>query len=274
MPDATINRTAGNTPYLDPDNYVSIWPAYSLELANRIDAVAAAGTATLGTSNLNDITTAGTYTQTADANATLANNYPVASSAGILEVDSVRTGAVVQRYTPQAGAGGNVSSFYIRRLNGGAWSAWYQYTATRWNTAAGRAIHTASATGSEQLIYGDTGWRNVSSLLTNGWTGSLYLRRFGHRVSALAEALNPNGKTSDTALLLPAGFQAGTLGGRSVFHNLVVPASVYRVAAAGTSLNVVATTTAGALYGACDWYTEAAWPTTLPGTAVGTIPTL
>lgn len=34
MPGAVINHTAAGVPYLDPDNYVAAWPAYTLELAN------------------------------------------------------------------------------------------------------------------------------------------------------------------------------------------------------------------------------------------------
>jgi hypothetical protein len=37
MPDATINTTAQGTPYLDDNNYVYIYPAYTRAIADRIE---------------------------------------------------------------------------------------------------------------------------------------------------------------------------------------------------------------------------------------------
>ena len=39
MPDATINHTPSGVPYLDDDNYLAVWPAYTEELADLFDAV-------------------------------------------------------------------------------------------------------------------------------------------------------------------------------------------------------------------------------------------
>lgn len=60
----------------------------------------------------------------------------------------------------------------------------------------------------------DSGVRNVSALLVNGWTGTLYLLRQGSDVVLTAEGLNGTAATSAQAIFLPAGFRARERGNR------------------------------------------------------------
>lgn len=74
----------------------------------------------LGTSDLNTITTAGFYNQSADANATLARNYPI-TLAGSLSVYRTVGNGFVQEYTTY-----NSRITYKRSYTGASWTTWTQ----------------------------------------------------------------------------------------------------------------------------------------------------
>lgn len=78
----------------------------------------------LSTSPLNSIITPGFYHQTANANATSANNYPV-NFAGSLLVQESTGGGVTQIYTVY-----NTGDVYSRGLHSGTWSSWKR----QWNS--------------------------------------------------------------------------------------------------------------------------------------------
>jgi hypothetical protein len=85
--------------------------------ANNIGSIPKAPTA-LGDNNLNTITTPGFYNQTADANATIARNYPIAN-AGSLNVYKTTSNGVIQEYTTY-----NNNITYKRNYNGSSWGVW------------------------------------------------------------------------------------------------------------------------------------------------------
>ena len=85
--------------------------------ANNIGSIPKAPTA-LGDNSLNTITTPGFYNQTADANATLARNYPIAN-AGSLNVYRTTSNGVIQEYTTY-----NNNITYKRNYNGSSWGVW------------------------------------------------------------------------------------------------------------------------------------------------------
>ena len=132
----------------------------------------------------------------------------------------------------------------------------------------------ATGTGNTGWVAGpeaDTGWRNVSSLLVNSWTGtSVLLRRVGDAVSFRA-TLNGTTASAVTALNLPVGFRP-----KSLFQ---VP--VPRAATLSDSIVAEFVATDGAVvlwsgngkgasqYVVGEFMTPAnqSWPSSLPGTA-------
>lgn len=114
------------------------------------------------------------------------------------------------------------------------------------------------------MIHGDTGWRDVSSSLLNGWSGNAFVRRIGDVVYIRCVNLDAASATSLIALSLPSGFQGpGTyqipgsinnqkwLFSRLLTHEL----QVERYTDASTQRGL-----------AGSFPTIDAWPTSLPGT--------
>jgi hypothetical protein len=228
----------------------------------------------LGTTDLNTVTTAGIYWQSNGGGATPALNYP-ALVRGFLEVFQMNATYIVQRYTNQ-----NPVVFWERTLSSGTWGPWKAFTSQRVDQTAGRAIYTwDDVNNREQLIYGDTGWRNVSTLLLNGWTladanSHVSINRQGGLVTLRLRGLVRGGATATQFLAMPSGFGAyggsqsllASEGGASVSSYDIDGGGIYRPLGqadtyAPRSVEIV-------------WRTTVAWPTTLPGTAVGTIPNL
>lgn len=113
---------------------------------------------------------------------------------------------------------------------------------------------------------GDTGWRNVSSLLENGWTGTIRIRRHGYVVEMQIAPIVATSATSDTfltqTLLGGTGFRPKDgVGWQSIVSNT----SAYFRQVSGL-LEVVNRAT-GTYYGTFVWTTTDSWPTSLPGVA-------
>lgn len=153
------------------------------------------------------------------------------------------------------------------------------YGAVRFATRAGRAAYlTDPATSTEQLVYGDTGWRDISTLLTNGWTGTIRIRRTLYDVKLQITTMSAAVASNGTFLIAPVGFQLGSsaLGNfRGFLFSNTTPITMRGVNIAGTAAVAVTqySTADTQTLGTFEWSTNEAWPTTLPGTAVGTIPT-
>ena len=144
------------------------------------------------------------------------------------------------------------------------------YTDAAATNGAIRWIKT-SGTGSAGWVveYGDTGWRNISSLLTNGWGGSVYARRINASVELRTEGLTRSATSTDI-MSLPAGFLPDTVAGfgfRFTLHQADSTASQTRFRTISSGLTTVHTSSVpGPYYGGTMWTTSEAWPTTLPGT--------
>lgn len=228
----------------------------------------------LGTADLNTITDNGVYRQGTNATATLERNYPLVSNGGILEVFRVlNADNLVQRFTVYNGTSYNRGPFVRRRI-GGTWGSWVFAGSSRTDKTAGIAIYGWDEVAQrEQLVYGDTGWRQMSGFMENGWTASsLLLRRIGRQVIIRGYYLNPAAATSDTFVLLPAGFRRGVV-------SIALPIQAGPTVASFIALAATAATTprtAGIVGSSIGWEVQyevdEAWPTTLPGTATGTIP--
>ena len=128
----------------------------------------------------------------------------------------------------------------------------------------------ASGTGSTgwRVEYGDTGWRNLSSLLPSTWAGEMSITRTQNRVTIIGSNIRP-GETGDAHMLeLPAGFRPARtttgVGNESGAYKAIYALnySPYRlqirnIAAVNSWLNFSIT-----------YVTQDAWPTSLPGTPI------
>lgn len=140
----------------------------------------------------------------------------------------------------------------------------------KWSHAVGR---TASAlnplNGLQQLIYGDTGLRDVTSLFSASipTAGGAYLQRVGGNAYLTFEGITFAANGSGTPLIIPTGFR---------------PSRIFPMPMEGLSFRAQITqygnvqlyswTANKAIYGTLAWPVSDPWPTSLPGTAVGGIP--
>ena len=115
-----------------------------------------------------------------------------------------------------------------------------------------------------EVEWGDTGWRNITADLMNGWNaGGVHIRRVGRLVQFRAYLLDGRDATSGTFVQFPTGF--GNLG-----------SGWYLPLTQGDTLVVTGTRnailTSGKLYFNGGYHTSSSvivsdsWPTTLPGT--------
>ena len=234
--------------------------------------------------NLNTITINGLYRQDNSANATLINNYPVAAP-GVMQVMERVTGSIVQVYYTITGTPTyEARVHYVRVLQASVWSPWRAFNSTRVDQTAGRAIYQwDDINNRDQLIYGDTGWRQI---IVPGDIASLpnmngYIRRVGNQVSFQAFETTAGGTASGATTLwnTPTGWRyvlgaSPAMVSGSVIDSGALPvanASIY-LASAG-AYNVTLRAVAGTRhYATLNWLTTDAWPTSLPGTAYASIP--
>jgi hypothetical protein len=141
--------------------------------------------------------------------------------------------------------------------------------------ATNGAIRWIKATGSGntgwRVEYGDTGWREIGSVLLNGFTAtSVKIRRFGDQVSITIFALDGSSSTGTTLYTLPTGFASDSRIRQTWMARL---SSDQTPNAAITYLsNTIGLYSSATLItsgrGTIDYLTTDTWPTTLPGTAV------
>lgn len=237
------------------------------------------GGLTLGTElkvDLNTVFAPGTYYTTNGATTTLANNYPLNGGIGVLVVLSTSTDntKIYQEWTPITNSAKDGRVFY-RRVHYGAtgWGTWKAYSSVRVDNTAGRAIYQWDETANrEQLIYGDTGWRRLT--LLNGWTGIVDVRRVGQTVHYRLNNVNGTVASDNKVVDWPVGFGPDSIGGQFA-HFLNSTATgiqgIYMGSDTGLNLNK-GSTYAGAAYSPFNFLTQQSWPTSLPGSAIGGIP--
>jgi hypothetical protein len=124
----------------------------------------------------------------------------------------------------------------------------------------------------EQLIYGDTGWRDVKGLTINGWTSTtLQIRRVGQNVM-LVGVITATAATSDHYLPVLSGFNPPN----AVYHGFAsgtqVPPTFRPLGTDSIDYFVTSGGTSGTYNIQANYLTTVTWPTTLPGIASGTIP--
>ena len=122
-----------------------------------------------------------------------------------------------------------------------------------------------------QMVYGDTGWRDVSASLANSWTGTLLVRRIGYIVYVRA-TLGGTAATNNNLWSFPSGWACLTTPSTHLLagiNNALAP--IFAQANSGNA--AIATpdrTNSIVITGA--YSTGDAWPASLPGSASGTIP--
>ncbi|UTN92028.1 hypothetical protein SEA_DARBY_23 [Arthrobacter phage Darby] len=224
--------------------------------------------------NLNDLTAPGTYSVAIPtlSNDSVLQNYPMHEAGSMWVTTSNAGSVVVQQYLT------NTKGMYVRRKFSGNWSPWRFFGHSRTDQTAGRAMYQWDEINQrEQLIYGDTGWREVSALLVDGWTSSgLFLRRLGSQVF-LTGIITGSSATSDhfLSLLNDVGFRPGS---QSIFSPVLsddyTSSRDLQFDATSTKMQVyVRAAPVGKNWRmAASWITPNSWPTSLPGAASGSVP--
>lgn len=151
--------------------------------------------------------------------------------------------------------------------------------AVKWDESVGRRCFVWDTTNSRwQMTYGDTGSRYVTDWFSNGWNLNYTasgIRRYGNVVDMWI-ILNAANATARAALTLPLGFRPANLRYTSAIGYLDPPGPVNltEIDTDGV-LSVWGYTTtppSGSYYMSGTWTTNDPWPTVLPGTASGGIP--
>ncbi|ASR83736.1 hypothetical protein KDJ04_gp02 [Arthrobacter phage Nubia] len=221
-------------------------------------------------SDLNLITSEGLYRIIASPTApeAVTANLPF-NEAGSLAVTLSQTGTTqIQVYTT------NTKSMYARRRFNGVWGAWRHFGTSRVDITAGRAMYQwDEANNREQLVYGDTGWRNITTDILNGWTGSVIsVRRYGAEVFLRLYQVNGTAQTANTIVTLPAGFRPGTFQYEPCYTEAAALATILIESTGNIKAAGGATKYGTAAYSEVRWSTTETWPATLPGVASGSIP--
>ena len=120
------------------------------------------------------------------------------------------------------------------------------------------------------MIHGDTGWRDVTSLLRNGWTADTFLmRRVGHTVETRATGLSGESATDFTFFVPPEGFTpgAGSLRISASNSSFAVSADRVNIGVSGATGQVWRTNmSATSVALSATYLTDNSWPSPLPGT--------
>lgn len=234
------------------------------------------GTLITGPADLNDYKTPGSYRTTTT---TSISNLP-ALFVGTLTVwqNNNATPMFWQEYTPVTSGGAQL--FWRRALGPSqVWGPWRVYASTRVDQTAGRVIYQWDDVNlREQIIYGDTGWRDITSLMSNSFLGNVLVRRVGSTITVRGSVKCPVGTTSMNGIFLsalPSGFAGASspwiffpvrCNGNPGFFTLYKRAAELSFETSPVVTELMETRFE------VSFSTVEAWPTTLPGTASGSIP--
>jgi hypothetical protein len=217
--------------------------------------------------HLDTILISGVYRQDDGSKAGPALGYPYSNSGGILLVfERIVTTSVQQEWHPHT----RPELIFTRTYSSGTWTAWKAHASTRVDTTAGRVFYQwDNVNDREQLVYGDTGRRNMNSLILNVGAGSVILSRYGTMVTLLFADFQDTtvGSTVSWPNLIPVGFRPANW--------IYMPIPSGRTVTIQNAGQVSSNNHSSTVYqGSLSWRTDEAWPTTLPGTAVGSIPNI
>ncbi|WGH21714.1 minor tail protein [Arthrobacter phage Inked] len=256
-------------------------------LGTALDNVTDSGT---GKYNLNDVVTSGIYRMTATNDNLLIRNFPRNYDTGILEVFERVPGQTVVQLWHTINQTGRI--LYERTFVTGTWTPWRAFTSTRVDQTAGRAFYQFDdVNGREQLVYGDTGVRQIKNdiIVANGWdaaSSNVYLRRVGNVVELRFDVYTSPAGTIPTVpefLNMAVGFRYPNNGSHADFMcysepvgNTTIGTVIGRHNGSTMQFLVAGRMPSNVRFvrGGSTWITSDPWPTTLPGTAVGTIPNI
>ncbi|AZS08723.1 hypothetical protein KDJ02_gp02 [Arthrobacter phage Litotes] len=202
-------------------------------------------------------------------------NSPPAMAIGVNIMVQARNASVV---TQVAWTVSNAQSQiqFMRSLVSGTWGPWRVVRNTNVDNTVGKVISIWDETQNRsQIIYGDTGDRDISTTYGNGTFAVLKVRRVGSWVELVCLGWVPPANSTANALLssLPVGYRNyNSRAFAAVDNNTTLrPATL----SANTSgLSIPGNTTASSISFSLTYQTLDTWPTVLPGTAVGSIPNL
>lgn len=202
-------------------------------------------------------------------------NSPPAMAIGVNIMVQTRNASVV---TQVAWTVSNAQSQiqFMRSLVSGTWGPWRVVRNTNVDNTVGKVISIWDETQNRsQIIYGDTGDRDIAATYGNGTFAVLKVRRVGSWVELVCLGWVPPANSTPNALLssLPVGYRNyNSRAFAAVDNNTTLrPATL----AANTSgLSIPGNTTASSISFSLTYQTLDTWPTVLPGTAVGSIPNL
>lgn len=245
----------------------------------------------LSTANLNEINTAGVYRLPTTQTGLLLRNFPRDTDTGVLVVHNRTPDLATSTQTWHSFTNGTATiGTFMRTRNGSVWGPWRFTPVQRVDQTAGRAIYTwDDLNNREQLVYGDTGWRTVTPTPNATITsGTVRYRRVGNQVYLrFVDLLLSSGANGFGELIpaadVPVGFRPASTErsmqnvGQS--NNATYPQTISIYSAIAWLYQTIGITPsltrpASPLQGTVSWVTDEAWPTTLPGTAFGTIPNL
>lgn len=138
-----------------------------------------------------------------------------------------------------------------------------------WDESVGRRMFVWDTINSRwQMTYGDTGWRTVTA--ENSWSGTVYLRRIGQQVVVRTAGVAGVSASADTFYTLPTGYKPLATYYVPLLSGSTTTAIKVAVAVGG-AMSTARPLSAG-VAGEFSWMTNESWPTSLPGTASGSIP--
>ena len=149
-------------------------------------------------------------------------------------------------------------------------TAWTVLEGFYWDETVGRRQFAWDTVNNRwQMVYGDTGWRDVSASLTNSWTGTLLVRRLNYTVFVRTwNTVSGASATADGLWTTPTGWTGD--GGPNLI-SAATSANAFTLAqSTGSAIACIARAAGIIIHGS--YATDDAWPATLPGTASGSIP--
>lgn len=227
--------------------------------------------------DFNTLRTPGVY-RIGTVAASASTNMPVKLPGVLLVFYVSSTANAIQRFTPWASTAAlRVGEYTRSAASSSVWDSWRFVAPQRVDQTAGRAIYTwDDVNNRDQLIYGDTGIRDVTAAVAatvSVTQGTVRLTRKGSLVNLafdnfIYQDMSSSNFASLSGLLTP-GFRPAF----TARH----PMTAGRNAAGQCTLYTdgrvtVEPASAFAQYAVIAFTTQDAWPTSLPGVAVGTIP--
>lgn len=222
------------------------------------------GTAPAANTSLDTLTNVGVYR--IGWAATIAQGAPYENFVGTIETLPRAYNAVTQIALKHNALSSDARRFYMRTQTGSGWGAWAVYASQRVDQTAGRAIYTWDDSNvREQLIYGDTGRRDITSLFGASVTaGRVLIQRYGRHVTITLDNVTVPSGAPTVVGIIPVGFRTTSAG--------VFPVGYSPNTATIWGDGNINLPTGSGRYGSFTYLTEQPWPTSLPGTADGSIP--